>query len=166
MNAPEMLRPPEGAKSKFQLATGLFSSTPKIGAILEPPGALGGRDSLSGWVGLYWQVHVVAAPQKTMAAKRQDLALFAVFFAEAVGHDYLDGWTPAITRAFQAALHHTQSERTGKQLATTTVNRVLTTVRHFGRNVHRRLGASCWHEPRIYSPGRDYAGIANGVLRT
>jgi integrase/recombinase XerD len=138
MNAPEILRLPEGADTKLQIATGLFSSAPQIGAILEPPGALGGRDSLSGWVRLYWQVHVVSAPQKTMAAKRQDLARFVAFFAEAVGHDYLDGWTPAITRAFQTALHHTQSERTGKQLATTTVNRVLATVCHFGQWAHKQ----------------------------
>jgi integrase/recombinase XerD len=114
----------------------IFKPGTELAQAFEPPPGLGGRDSLRGWVALYWQVHVAHAPPKTMAAKRQDLSRFLRFFARAVQHDHIDGWTPAVSRAFQAAMHESVSGKTGKPLAATTVNRVLATLRTFARWVH------------------------------
>jgi integrase/recombinase XerD len=94
------------------------------------------RDSLAAWASLYWQVHVVAAPNKTLLAKRQDMHRFLRFFGREVGHDHLDGWTPAVTKQFQATLHGEVSPRTGAPLSVSTVNRVLATLRHFARWMH------------------------------
>lgn len=100
--------------------------------------ALAPRDptSLSAWANLYFSVHVVGAPVKTQKAKLRDLQLFLGWFSCEVGHDQVDGWTPAVSREFLTSLKGRVSETTGRPLSPTTVNRVLATVRHFGRWLH------------------------------
>jgi integrase/recombinase XerD len=92
--------------------------------------------SLTAWANLYVSVHVVGAPLKTQEAKRRDLQAFLAWFSTEVGHDQVDGWTPAVSRAFLSAMRGRVSEVTGRVLSPTTVNRVLATVRHFGRWLH------------------------------
>ena len=113
--------------------------SPHGGALLPavtfaPPNA----NSLGGWVQLYWQTRVVGSPEKTATAKRQDLARFLRFFAEALGHDHVDGWTPAVTKGFQMALTQTVSAQSAKPLKATTTNRVMATLRHFARWLHQQ----------------------------
>ena len=101
---------------------------------LEPPDPA----SLSAWAALYFQLNVLGSPIKTQQAKQRVLSLFLSFFATEVGHDQVDGWTPAVTKAFLSSLRSRTSAATGKKLAVTTINRVLASVRHFGRWLHQR----------------------------
>jgi integrase/recombinase XerD len=96
------------------------------------------RDSLQAWILLYFKVHVMGAPLKTQQAKQRDLERFMRFFEFEVGHDHLDGWTPAVTKHFQQGLTKTVSVVTGKAYSETTINRVLATLRHFGRWLHQQ----------------------------
>lgn len=100
---------------------------------LQPPNP----HSLRQWIHLYVQVHVVGAPAKTALAKRRDLDLFVRFIARAVGHDHVDGWTPAVSKQFQHELRSTVSARTQAPLEATTINRVMATVRHLARWLHK-----------------------------
>lgn len=95
-------------------------------------------DSLVSWAGLYFQIHVQGSPRKTQVAKKQDLARFLSFYQQALGHERVDGWTPAVTKHFQKQLQQSIASQTGAPLKATTVNRVLATVRHFGRWLHNQ----------------------------
>ncbi len=117
---------PGGAESRPDSAT--------LPAVLAPPDP----DSLGQWIAVYYSVHVVGAPARTELAKRADLEVFVGFYVRATGHDRGDGWPPAVTKQFQAELRTTVSERTGRTYKATTVNRILATVRHFGRWLVRR----------------------------
>ncbi len=97
----------------------------------------GNPDSLSQWIDLYMQIHVIGGSKKTEQAKTRDLDRFRRFFASEVGHDHVDGWTPSVTKAFQRMLESTVVEATGRPYAATTINRVFATLRHFGRWLHR-----------------------------
>jgi integrase/recombinase XerD len=103
-------------------------------APLAPPQG----DSLVAWASLYFSVHVAGAPRKTEEAKKRDLSLFLSFFASEVGHDKVDAWSPAVSRAFLASLKAKVSESTGQPLSPTTINRVMASLRHFGRWLHGR----------------------------
>lgn len=96
------------------------------------------RNSLQAWIAIYFKVHVTGAPLKTQQAKERDLDQFLRFFKAEVGHDQVDGWTPAISKGFQNTLSKTCSNVTGKVYATTTINRVMATLRHFGRWLHHQ----------------------------
>jgi integrase/recombinase XerD len=102
-----------------------------IGALV----AVGDPGSLCAWVRLYWNWQVSGASVATLRAKRSDLARFVTFFVGELQHDSVDGWTPAISRHFQAHLLNKGSS-TGGRLAATSVNRICATVRHFGAFVH------------------------------
>ena len=80
---------------------GSLTVTAKISAAALAPK---NPDSLSGWFTLYFQIHVVDAAQRTMREKKRDLQMFLNFFSAQVGHDHPDGWTPAVTKRFQALL--------------------------------------------------------------
>ena len=95
-------------------------------------------DSLAAWAGLYFALNVAGGSRATEAAKRRDLERFLGFFHAEVGHDKVDGWTPAVSRRFQKSLEHTVSAKTGERLRTATVNRTVATVRHFGRWLHKK----------------------------
>jgi len=95
-------------------------------------------NSISAWLSFYYQVHVKGAPEKTEQAKEKDLAKFINFFKMEVGHDHIDNWTPAVSKQFQKFLNKTISPKTGKFYKATTVNRVMATLRHVGRWVHKQ----------------------------
>ncbi len=96
----------------------------------------GDPDSLIQWTGLYMRIHVAGGSKRTEQAKTRDLDRFLRFFASEIGHDHVDGWTPSATKTFQRALESTVVEKTGKPYSATTINRVLATLRHFGRWLH------------------------------
>ena len=91
------------------------------------------RDSLAAWSALYFQIHVLGSSPRTMEAKRRDLRRFLGFFSGAAGSDHIQAWTPAVSKAFQHHLEREPSPHTGRPYSPATVNRVLATVRHFGR---------------------------------
>lgn len=45
------------------------------------------------WAGLYFEIHVAGAPEKTQQAKKRDLGRFLEFYTRETGHDQIDGWT-------------------------------------------------------------------------
>ena len=51
----------------------------------------------------------MGTPVKTQQAKQRDLEKFLRFFARELGHEYLEGWTPAVTKAFKNELQATIS---------------------------------------------------------
>jgi integrase/recombinase XerD len=113
------------------------SEMDKISEAVQPV-APDKTNSLLSWANLYFQVHVLGAPSKTEEAKKRDLSIFISFFASEVGHDQVDGWTPAVSRAFLNSLKNRVSGKTGKPLSPTTINRVMASLRHFGRWLHTR----------------------------
>jgi integrase/recombinase XerD len=94
--------------------------------------------SLTEWMTQYFHLHVIGAPPKTVNAKEKDLQRFLIFFKNEVGHDHVDNWTPVVTKQFQKSLVTTISPITQKPLKETTINRVLATVRHFGKWLHKQ----------------------------
>ncbi|WP_128129910.1 tyrosine-type recombinase/integrase [Legionella sainthelensi] len=95
-------------------------------------------NSLSAWLSYYYSVHVKGAPEKTESAKKNDLSKFIHFFQSEVGHDFVDNWTPAVSKQFQKNLCKTISEKTGKPYKATSINRTMATIRHVGRWLHQQ----------------------------
>ena len=54
------------------------------------------------------------------------------------GSDHPDQWTRSVSQGFVKELLRAKSERTGKKLAPTTVNRVLATLRNTARWIHHQ----------------------------
>jgi len=102
------------------------------------PRPLPPEDSLTAWVVLYFSTQVMGAPVKTQQAKQRDLEKFLRFYNQEVGHDQIDGWTPAVTKQFQKSLAQTLSNVTGKAYQETTINRVLATLRHFAAWLYKQ----------------------------
>lgn len=94
--------------------------------------------SLTAWLTIYDQFHIQGAPAKTIQAKQRDLDQFRQFFQLEVGHDAIDNWTPAVTKHFQRDLQQTISPRTQKPYKATSINRIMATLRHFGRWLHQQ----------------------------
>lgn len=88
-------------------------------------------DKLEHWVVLYFKIHVMGAPIKTQQAKQRDLERFLQFFNRELEHQYLDGWTPAVTKSFQNELAATISTITMLPYRVTTINRIMASIRHF-----------------------------------
>src|ERR1700677_2934645 len=107
----------------------------KLGMVEVRPGEPVGIDefeSLSAWVRLYGALEAASNAENTMAAKRRDLDLFMAFFRERLNSDHPSDWTKSITSSF---LRHLES---GQGKKATTVNRVLSTLRHCSAWIHRR----------------------------
>lgn len=96
------------------------------------------KDSLTVWSQIYFAINVKGAPEKTLKAKTADMEKFLQFFQLEYGHDHADTWTPAISRGFQRELRETILDDTGRTYAPTTVNRIIATVKHFGRWLHNQ----------------------------
>lgn len=96
------------------------------------------EESLYAWVRLYLETQVSGAPLKTQQAKRRDLEQFTRFYVDTTGSVDLDAWTPAMTKHFQESMVKTISAVTGKPYSHTTINRMMATLRHFGRWVQQQ----------------------------
>ena len=96
------------------------------------------QDLLTYWAGLYFQFHVVGGSPNTERAKRRDLEKFLAFFVDNLGHEHVDAWTPSVTKGFQRALQNTVPLGYSKPLAPSSINRILATVRHFGKWLHQQ----------------------------
>lgn len=105
----------------------------------------GGRksdDSILYWTKVYWETEVDGSPDGTVRAKRADLELFLNFFAEVVGSDHVDYWTPSVSKSFRTWLQTANPVKPGrrhlKAYAPTSINRTLATLRHFARCIETR----------------------------
>lgn len=96
------------------------------------------RSSLMAWLSLYMTIEAGDPESNTFQAKAQDLSRFMGFFGFATGSDHPDQWARSISTGFVKHLLKTRSEKTGNKLAPSTVNRVLATVRHTARWIHRQ----------------------------
>jgi integrase/recombinase XerD len=66
------------------------------------------------------------------------LTKFLNFVTQEVGHDHVDSWTPAVTKHFLQNLKSAVSGNTQKPYKATTINRILATIRHFARWLHKQ----------------------------
>ena len=96
------------------------------------------QNSLMAWLSLYMTIEAGDPESNTFQAKSQDLSRCMRYFGSATGSDHPDQWTRSISTGFVKHLLKTRSERTGNRLAPSTVNRVLATVRHTARWIHRQ----------------------------
>ena len=124
------------SKNQFEgLNSGPLNLAP---AIALPSCQLCQEESLYAWVRLYLKTQVSGAPLKTQQAKRRDLEQFTRFYVDTTGSDDLDAWTPAMTKHFQESMVKTISAVTSKPYSHTTINRMMATLRHFGRWVQQQ----------------------------
>lgn len=112
------------------------------GELVLPGKGRNKEDSLLYWTKLYWEDEVAGSPDGTVRAKKADLELFLGFFAEVVGSDKVDYWTPSVTKSFRTWLQKSNprkpKRRHQKAYAPTSINRTLATLRHFARSIESR----------------------------
>ncbi|MDG2013941.1 MAG: tyrosine-type recombinase/integrase [Pirellulaceae bacterium] len=96
------------------------------------------RESLTAWFNLYMSLDGKAASDNTVQAKTKDLDRFLQYYLDVMGSDQIDGWTRVISEDFIKSLLSEPSARTGKPLATTSVNRILATVRTASKWIHHQ----------------------------
>lgn len=89
------------------------------------------RDDLVTWLNLYLKIEAGANAKNTVAAKTRDLRAFLTFFEITTGGRSVDHWTRSVTGEFLR--HLERAGRTG-----TTINRVLATLKHCARWIHRQ----------------------------
>ncbi len=94
------------------------------------------RNSLTAWLSLYMKIDGEACAEATRTAKTQDLERFLEYFTETVRSDSKQLWTRSISEGFQQHLRKTRSQRTGRKLAPSTVNRVTATLRTAAKWIH------------------------------
>ena len=122
---------PKSAAKQVRNSSHKFLAAAKRRFGLAPPPAAG-PPTLLLWAELYLETKVdgVQSPH-TEAAKRRDLKAFFDHFAQLNGHLDIEQWLARDTQAFLRSL-----ESAGR--APTTVNRTLSTLRHFARWVHEQ----------------------------
>lgn len=94
------------------------------------------RSSLTAWLQLYMKLDGEACAEKTRVAKVQDLERFLSYFDSVVRSDRADLWTRSVSEGFQKYLKKERSERTGRKLAPSTINRVFATLRTAAKWIH------------------------------
>ena len=94
------------------------------------------RRSLAAWFQLYMALDGSANADATVKAKLQDLQRFLDYFQVATRTDDLDKWTRSVSQGFVKKLRREKSEKTGRPLAATSVNRILATLRTAARWIH------------------------------
>ncbi len=101
------------------------------------------KNSLAAWFSLYLRIEVgipngVGRPSPTFKAKKSDLEKFLGYLSGTAGDDHPDGWTKSVSTGFLTWLLTEKSIRTGKPYASTTVDRVLATLKHSAKWIHRQ----------------------------
>jgi integrase/recombinase XerD len=96
------------------------------------------RNSLIAWFNLYMGIEAGDADSNTFKAKQSDLSRFINYFRRVTGSDHPDQWTRSVSQGFLKELLRAKSDRTGRKIAPTTVNRVLATLRNTARWIHRQ----------------------------
>ncbi len=94
------------------------------------------RNSLTAWLSLYMKIDGEAGAEQTRIAKTQDLERFLDYYNEVVRSDNMQLWTRSISAGFQKHLKTSRSDRTGKKLSPSTINRVFATLRTAAKWIH------------------------------
>ena len=94
------------------------------------------KNSLTAWLSLYMKIDGEACAEQTRIAKTKDLERFLDYFSSVVGSDNRTLWTRSISEGFQKHLRKQRSERTGRKLAPSTINRVFATLRTAAKWIH------------------------------
>jgi integrase/recombinase XerD len=90
------------------------------------------RESLIAWFELYMGTQVGDPASNTFRAKKSDLQKFIEYLLHASGTDHPDQWTKSVTESFLRKLYKKQN------LAASTVNRALATLRHSAQWIHKQ----------------------------
>ena len=90
------------------------------------------RESLLAWFELYMGTQVGDPEGNTFKAKRGDLQKFIEYLMTSAGTDHPDQWTKSVTDGFLRKLYKKED------LAASTVNRALATLRHTAKWIHKQ----------------------------
>ena len=115
------------------------------------------QDSMLHWVTEYWETRVLGSPAGTTRGKRDDLQLFLSFFTNVVASDYVDDWTPSLSKAFKAWLQNADPKpprKHEKAYAPSSINRMLATLRHFAKFIQ---------ESRKFEAGFPFEGVKDAL---
>lgn len=83
------------------------------------------------WANLYFNINVVNSPIHTTRAKKNDIDKFLYFFQSSLHSDNVSLWAPSVTKGFLKYLQNQKSLKTNQLYISTTINRILATIRHF-----------------------------------
>ena len=126
-------------KEKSRMSQVILMPAAETPSVLIPAGS---RRSLAAWLTLYMKIDGEASAETTQKAKMQDLERFLEYFERAMRSDDKQLWTRSVSEGFWKDLQKRRSDRTGKKLAPTTVNRIMATLRTAARWIHS-------HEPFV-----------------
>ncbi len=116
------------------------------------------QDSILHWVTEYWETRVIGSPPGTTRGKRDDLQLFLSFFTNVVASDYVDEWTPSLSKSFKAWLQNADPQPArnhAKAYAPSSINRMLATLRHFAKFIQ---------DSRKFEAGFPFDGVKDITL--
>lgn len=113
--------------------------------------------SLVAWFELYMGIEAGAPDTNTFKAKKGDLQKFVDYLQSSAGTDHPDQWTKSVTEAFLRSLYKKQD------LAASTVNRVLATLKHVSGWIHHQraflVGNPCDRVRHIDEDEPDWRGL-------
>ena len=131
----------------------LVIRTPSIATLLPQQQ----RESLVAWFELYLRTQVGDPSGNTFKAKSIDLNKFIEYLFTAAATDHPDQWTRSVTEGFVNRLLKTND------LAASTVNRVLATLRHAAAWIHRQrpflVGNPCAEVRNIDEDEPEWRGL-------
>jgi integrase/recombinase XerD len=84
------------------------------------------NNTLLYYANIYFNIIVSGSSKATEIARKNDLSKFISFFIEYTGKDFIDNWTPSVTKHFLIFLQE-------KNYKPATINRALDSLRHFSK---------------------------------
>lgn len=96
------------------------------------------QSSIVYWANLYFNINVVNSPHHTTRAKKSDIDKFLAFFQSSLHSDNVYLWAPSVTRGFLKYLQNQKSPKTDHAYISTTINRMLATIRHFANWLNKQ----------------------------
>jgi len=115
------------------------------------------QQSLVAWFELYMGIEAGAPDSNTFKAKKADLQKFVDYLQTTAGTDHPDQWTKSVTEGFLRLLYKKQ------ELAASTVNRVLSTLKHVAGWIHHQrpflVGNPCERVRNIDEDEPDWRGL-------
>ncbi|WP_378411397.1 tyrosine-type recombinase/integrase [Rhodocytophaga aerolata] len=124
--------------------------------ILAPLEEIKSVESLADWMAFYCDTKVAGGSPHTERAKWADLQKFLLFYTSQLGHDRVSYWTSSMSKSFQKHLQNTprgegvvkegaaekkkngEWKRANQPLTATSINRIMATLRHFARWLHKQ----------------------------
>jgi integrase/recombinase XerD len=115
------------------------------------------RHSLVAWFELYMGIEAGPPESNTFKAKKRDLQQFVDYLQASAGTDHPDQWTKSLT---ESCVRHLRRKR---QLAASSVNRALATLKHVAAWIHRQrpflVGNPCDRVRNIDEDEPDWRGL-------